>query len=84
MLFFDHDKINFKVEKFPLVNQWTEDLGYHMEEAVPSSVGVGIRRKDTKEPLGIVSDDYFPVQYAEIVDGVEPVSYTHLTLPTKA
>ena len=71
MLFFDHDKINFKVEKFPLVNQWTEDLGYHMEEAVPSSVGVGIRRKDTKEPLGIVSDDYFPVQYAEIVDGVE-------------
>ena len=26
---FDHDKINFEVEKFPLVNQWTEELGYH-------------------------------------------------------
>jgi len=68
---FDHDKINFEVEKFPLVNQWTEELGYHKEDTIPKSIGMGIRRKDTKEPLGIVSQDYFPVQYREIVDGVE-------------
>ena len=75
---FDHDRINFKVEKFPLINQWSEGelnllsgIPDVKAEEVPSSIGVGLRRVDTKEPLGIVSDEYFPVQYTEIVDGVE-------------
>jgi len=71
---FNHDKIDFKVEKFPLINEWQagEDLvPYTKAEKIPSSIGVGLRRVDTKEPIGIVSDEYFPVQYAEIVDGVE-------------
>ena len=25
---FDHDRINFKVEKFPLVNEWQEGIGF--------------------------------------------------------
>jgi len=32
---------------------------------------VGLRRKDTKQPLGIVSENYEIVQYMDIVDGVE-------------
>ena len=73
---FNHDRINFKVEKFPLVNEWQEGTVLGMDpdvraEKIPSRIGVGLRRVDTKEPIGIVSDDYFPVQYAEIVDGVE-------------
>ena len=44
---FDHNKINFEVEKFPLVNQWTEELGYHKEDTIPNNIGMGIRRKDT-------------------------------------
>ena len=73
---FNHDKIDFKVEKFPLINEWQEETVLGMDpdiraEEVPSSIGVGLRRTDTKEPIGIVSDEYFPVQYAEIVDGVE-------------
>ena len=75
---FNHDAIDFKVEKFPLINEWQEE-GFTLEETVPytkaekipSRIGVGLRRVDTKEPIGIVSDEYFPVQYAEIVDGVE-------------
>ena len=71
---FNHDAIDFKVEKFPLINEWKagEDLvPYTKAEEIPSHIGVGLRRTDTKEPIGIVSDEYFPVQYAEIVDGVE-------------
>jgi hypothetical protein len=74
---FDHSKIDFKVEKFPLINQWKElhtfkgDVHYNKEQEVPFNIGIGLRRVDTKTPIGIVSDEYFPVQYAEIVDGVE-------------
>jgi len=71
---FNHDKIDFKVEKFPLINEWKagEDLvPYTKAEQVPSNIGVGLRRVDNKAPIAIVSDEYFPVQYAEIVDGVE-------------
>jgi hypothetical protein len=71
---FNHDKIDFKVEKFPLINEWQagEDLvPYTKAEQVPSNIGVGLRRVDNKAPIAIVSDEYFPVQYAEIVDGVE-------------
>ena len=64
---FDHSKIDFKVEKFPLINEWRterdEDLVTYLKaEEIPSSIGVGLRRVDTKEPIGIVSDEYFPVQ----------------------
>jgi len=72
---FDHDRINFKVEKFPLINQWPKEVGFGIpdikSEEISSHIGVGLRRTDTKEPIGVVSDEYFPVQYAEIVDGVE-------------
>ena len=72
---FNHDRINFKVEKFPLVNEWQEGVGFGIPdikaEKIPSSIGVGLRRVDTKEPIGIVSDEYKPVQYMEIVSHVE-------------
>lgn len=45
---FDHDKINFEVEKFPLMNEW--QAGYTKSEKIPHNIGMGIRRKDTKEP----------------------------------
>ena len=71
---FDHSKIDFKVEKFSLMHQWEPDnlsIPVIKSAKIPSEIGVGLRRTDTKEPIGIVSDEYFPVQYAEIVDGVE-------------
>jgi hypothetical protein len=72
---FDHDKIDFKVEKFPLINQWPKEVGFGIpdikSEEISSHIGVGLRRTDTKEPIGIVSDEYKPVQYMEIVSHVE-------------
>jgi len=71
---FDHSKIDFKVEKFPLINEWNAgEIGmpYRKADEVPSHIGVGLRRTDTKEPIGIVSDEYKPVQYMEIVSHVE-------------
>jgi len=52
---FDHDKIDFNVEKFHL----------NAEEGYPISpdIGVGIRRTDIMTPLSIVSEAYEPVQY---------------------
>ncbi len=60
---FDHDKIDFEVEKFSLDSY----DGY----AVNSDIGVGLRRTDTKQTLSIVSERYEPVQYRPIVHGVE-------------
>ena len=60
---FDHDKIDFEVEKFSLDSY----DGY----AVNSDIGVGLRRKDNKRALAIVSDAYEPVQYKDIVTGVQ-------------
>ena len=72
---FDHDAIDFKVEKFPLFQEFNQEHDDGSKEEVIAEIqpeiGVGLRRVDTKEPIGIVSDEYFPVQYAEIVDGVE-------------
>ena len=69
---FNHEVLDFKVEKF---NLWGDKLNlpyaYGPAYAVPSSIGVGIRRVDTKQPLGIVSENYEVVQYMDIVDGVE-------------
>ena len=60
---FDHDKIDFEVEKFHLDSA----EGY----AVPPEIGVGLRRTDNKGPLAIVSEAYEPVQYKDIVTGVQ-------------
>ena len=68
---FDHSKLDFEVEKFPLFHSWNIDYCYRRSGEVPSNIGVGIRRKDTKQPLGIVSENYEIVQYMDIVDGVE-------------
>ena len=52
---FDHDKIDYEVEKFHL----------NTEEGYPISpdLGIGLRRTDNKAPLAIVSEAYEPVQY---------------------
>ena len=55
IIMFDHSKIDFLVEKFPLINEWQEE-GFTLEETVPytkakeipSSIWVGLRRTDTK------------------------------------
>ena len=60
---FDHDKVNFEVEKFDL---YDDEWG-----AIPKEVGIGIRRTDTGRSLAIVSEAYEPVQYKSIVTSVE-------------
>jgi len=68
---FDHDKLNFQVEKFPL---YTPYSGLHNPSTltkIPTEIGVGLRRVDTMEPLAIVSDSYKPTQYLTIVDEIE-------------
>jgi len=68
---FDHDKLNFKVEKFSL---YTPYSGLHNRSTlteIPTDIGVGLRRVDTMEPLAIVSDSYEPTQYLTIVDQIE-------------
>jgi len=59
---FDHDKIDFEVEKFSL---------YSGSGLIPRDLGVGLRRKDTHQPIAIVSDEYQEVQYMDIVTNVE-------------
>ncbi len=68
---FDHDKLNFEVEKFPLqiLNESVD--GTTFCEELSSDVGVGLRRMDTMEPLAIVSDNYVITQYMEIVEQIE-------------
>jgi len=69
---FEHNLLDFEVEKFPLLSQCDLDgSGFDSISTVPSNIGVGLRRKDTKQPLGIVSENYEIVQYMDIVDGVE-------------
>ena len=67
---FNHEALDFEVEKFNLFH-FGEQVHTNSPYKVPSSIGVGIRRKDTKQPLGIVSENYEVVQYMDIVDGVE-------------
>ena len=68
---FNHDKLNFEVEKFPLqiLNESVD--GTTFCEELSSDVGVGLRRMDTMEPLAIVSDNYVITQYMEIVEQIE-------------
>ena len=58
MQMFDRSQLNFNVETFKLAD-------------MPSDIGIGLRRSDTKKPLAIVSESYVPVQYTEIVDHIE-------------
>ena len=67
---FNHEALDFEVEKFNLFH-FGEKGHTHSQYRVHESIGVGIRRKDTKQALGIVSDQYEIVQYMDIVDGVE-------------
>ena len=55
---FDHDKLNFQVEKFPL---YQGSLSYG--DQVPTEIGVGLRRVDDKQVLALVTDSYEPTQY---------------------
>ena len=65
---FNHDVLNFRVEKFDLgaFNPKTSKDGW-----IDPSLGVGLRRVDSGEPIAIVSDSYEPVQYLDIVENLE-------------
>ena len=58
MQLFNHDKLDFEVDKFKL-------------EDVPIDIGMGIRRKDNGKTLGIVSKNYKPLQYLEATLALE-------------
>lgn len=64
-MMFNHDKLEFEVEKFRLRD---DTLGGMY---LSKDLGVGLRRRDTKEPIAIVKDSYEPVQYKDIVNGIE-------------
>ena len=66
---FNHDVLNFRVEKFDLgaFNLIHEGTGGKIDP----SLGVGLRRTDSKEPIAIVSESYEPVQYLDIVENLE-------------
>jgi len=71
---FDQEKVGFQVEKVELNHAWHSETDNHWpkrEAPIPTNIGMGIRRTDTKEILGIVSEEYQPVQYSNIVDKVE-------------
>ena len=69
---FNHDVINFQVQKVPLYTNQGPGNPYMSDEygQVPDSIGVGIQRDDGAM-LGIVSDAYEVVQYNDIVEQVE-------------
>ena len=60
---FDHNVIDVTVEKFHLDSP--------SGRRIPSEIGMGLRRTDNKQPLAIVSEAYEPVQYLDVVTGVE-------------
>ena len=66
MNLFDHDKLNFEVEKFSLYESAPPLL-----RSLPKDIGVGLRRKDNGKPLAIVSEKYEPVQYLHVTTGLE-------------
>ena len=66
MNLFDHDKLNFEVEKFSLYESAPPLL-----RSLPKDIGVGLRRKDNGKPLAIVSERYEPVQYLDVTTGLE-------------
>jgi hypothetical protein len=66
---FNHDVLNFNVEKFSLgaFNLIHEGTG----GMIDPSLGVGLRRTDSGEPIAIVSEAYEPVQYLDLVENLE-------------
>ena len=66
MNLFNHDKLNFEVEKFSLYESVPPLL-----RSLPKDIGVGLRRKDNGKPLAIVSEKYEPVQYLDVTTGLE-------------
>ena len=68
---FDHDAVNFKVEKVAVKHDYIRPTGLGGENEVPKNIGVLIRRKDTKKPLALVKDSYTIQQYNDIVYDVE-------------
>ena len=66
MNLFNHDKLNFEVEKFSLYESVPPLL-----RSLPKDIGVGLRRKDNGKPLAIVSEKYEPVQYLDVTVGLE-------------
>lgn len=68
---FNHDVLNFRVEKFNLSAFRPNDFGGIDERKIDPSLGVGLRRVDTKQPIAIVSEAYEPVQYLDLVENLE-------------
>ena len=66
MNLFDHEKIDFEVEKFSLY-----ESAPPLMRSLPKDIGVGLRRKDNGKPLAIVSERYEPVQYLDVTTGLE-------------
>ena len=66
---FNKDVLNFRVEKFDLGAFNLNSGGWW--QTIDSSLGVGLRRTDSGEPIAIVSDAYEPVQYLDLVENLE-------------
>jgi len=67
---FNHDVLNFNVEKFDL-GAFNLNFGGVDGGKIDPSLGVGLRRTDSGEPIAIVSESYEPVQYLDIVENLE-------------
>ena len=67
---FNHDVLNFNVEKFSL-GAFNPNFGGVDGGEIHPSLGVGLRRTDSGEPIAIVSDAYEPVQYLDLVENLE-------------
>jgi len=67
---FNHDVLNFNVEKFSL-GAFNPNFGGVDGGKIDPSLGVGLRRTDSGEPIAIVSEAYEPVQYLDLVENLE-------------
>jgi hypothetical protein len=67
---FNHDVLNFNVEKFSL-GAFNPNFGGVDGGRIDPSLGVGLRRTDSGEPIAIVSEAYEPVQYLDLVENLE-------------
>ena len=73
---FNHDVLNFNVEKFSL-GAFNPNFGGVDGGEIHPSLGVGLRRTDSGEPIAIVSEAYEPVQYLDLVENLEQsIGYT--------
>ena len=67
---FNHDVIDFEVEKVPLY-QYESSKGGGYFPQVGSDVGSLLRRKDNKKPFAVVKDRYEVMQYKTTVQDIE-------------